>query len=106
LPPKKDACLDHSAPPLSGLRVDPPIGQSYDVTSQMTSESQATQQDETDGPVSDTRRALIRKAAYSAPVLIALGSLSRIQIAAAAQIGISGPPCQPGHICRQRAPRR
>ena len=78
---------------------------SYDVMSQMTSESQDTQQGETDGPVSDTRRALIRKAAYSAPVLIALGSLSHIQIAAA-QIGESGPPCQPGQICRRRASRR
>lgn len=66
----------------------------------MAAGPQESHQDEPDEPNSASRREFIRKAAYSAPVLIALGSLSHIQNAAA-QNG-SGPifcppPNAPGH---------
>jgi len=63
----------------------------------MTSKQEDSGQDEAGEPASETRRTLIRKAAYAAPVLIALGSLMNSRDAAA-QDG-SEPPCQPGFDC-------
>jgi len=64
----------------------------------MSTESPENHQDEADEPISESRRGFIRKAAYSAPVLIALGSLSHMQNAEALIGGsICPPPNQPGY---------
>ena len=80
-----------------GLSGRSPQPKSQDSKNSMTSEQEDRRQDEADGPALDTRRELIRKAVYSAPVLIALGSLMESRNAAA-QDG-SEPPCQPGFDC-------
>ena len=67
--------------------------QEKDSKNSVTSKRVDGRQDEAEEPASEARRELIRKAVYSAPVLIALGSLMTSRDAVA-QDG-SEPPCMP-----------
>lgn len=50
---------------------------------------------------SPDRRSLLKKVAYTAPVIIALGVVTPVKIAHAQSPagGIGGPPCGPGEQC-------